>query len=133
VRHVFVTKYRAEFPFSSVFQNYFNFVPLLESRNMDHVKSICSWDIFLRIILTLYPCQNHEMWITWKVIFRETCFCEKIMVYFTVSWVLQKYFNFVPMLESRNVDHARLLPVNSIFILRFRPKKQQFSVALPTP
>jgi len=50
---------------------------------------------------------NYEMWITWKVIFRETCFCEKIEADFTVSWVFQKYFNFVPMLESRNVDHVK--------------------------
>jgi len=26
---------------------------------------------------------------------------------FTVSRILQKYFNFVPMLESRNVDHVK--------------------------
>jgi len=32
---------------SSIFQNYFNFVPMLESRNMDHVKSNCWWDMFL--------------------------------------------------------------------------------------
>ena len=45
------------------------------------------------------------MWITWKIIVRETCFFEEIQAGYTVSWVLQKYFNFVPMLESRNVDH----------------------------
>ena len=47
------------------------------------------------------------MWITWKVIVRETCFCEKIQADFTLSWVFQKYFNFVPMLGSRNVDHVK--------------------------
>jgi len=28
---------------------------------------------------------------------------------------------------------SRWLPAYGIFVLRFRPKKQQFSVALPTP
>jgi len=28
---------------------------------------------------------------------------------------------------------TRWLPAYDIFVLRFRPKKQQFSVALPTP
>jgi len=59
------------------------------------------------------------MWITWKVIVRETCFCEKIQADYTVSWVLQKYFNFVPMLESRNVDHMKSncsdITVSSVF------------------
>jgi len=32
---------------SSVFHNYFNFVPMLELRIMDYVKSYCSWDMFL--------------------------------------------------------------------------------------
>ena len=57
---------------------------------------------FFRNISILYPYQNHEMWITWKVIVRETCFCEKILADFTISWIFQKYFNFVLMLESRN-------------------------------
>jgi len=47
------------------------------------------------------------MWITWKVIVRETCFCEKIHADFTVSWVFQTYFNFLPMQESRNVDNVK--------------------------
>ena len=47
------------------------------------------------------------MWITWKVIVGETCFCEKIQADFTLSWVFQRCFNFVPMLESRNVDHVK--------------------------
>ena len=59
------------------------------------------------------------MWITWKVIVRETCFCEKIQTDYTVSWVLQKYFNFVPLLESRNVDHMKSncsdITVSSVF------------------
>ena len=54
-----------------------------------------------------FPVHNHEMWIMWKVIVRETCFCEKILADSTVSWVFQIYFNFVPMLESRNVDHVK--------------------------
>jgi len=28
------------------FSKIFNFVPMLESRNVDHVKSNCSWDKF---------------------------------------------------------------------------------------
>jgi len=48
------------------------------------------------------------MWITWKIIVRETCFCEKIQADITVSWVYQKCFCFVPMLESRNVDPMKI-------------------------
>jgi len=47
------------------------------------------------------------MWITWKVIVRETCFWEKIQADYTLSWVFQKYFYFVPMLESHNVNHVK--------------------------
>jgi len=47
------------------------------------------------------------MWITWKVIVRETSFWEEIQADFTLSWVFQKYFNFVPMLESQNVVHMK--------------------------
>ena len=43
----------------------------------------------------------------WKVIAQETCFCEKIQADYTLSWVLKKYFNFAPMLESHNVDHVK--------------------------
>ena len=45
--------------------------------------------------------------------------CEKIQADFTVSWVLQKHFNFVPMLESRNLDHMKSncsdITVSSVF------------------
>ena len=47
------------------------------------------------------------MCIMWKVIVRETCFSKKILSESTISWVFQKYFNFVPMLESRNVHHVK--------------------------
>jgi len=57
--------------------------------------------------MRFFPVHNHEMWIMWEVIVRETCFYEKILADFTVSWVFQKYFNFVPMLESCNVDHVK--------------------------
>jgi len=50
---------------------------MLESCKVDHKKENCSWDII----------------------------CEKILGVITDSWVFQKYFNFVRMLESRNVDH----------------------------
>jgi len=75
----FCEKIHADYTLSWVFQKYFNFVPMLKSRN----------------------------WITWKVIVRETCFCEKILADFTISWAFQKYFNFLLMLESRNVDHVK--------------------------
>ena len=59
------------------------------------------------------------MWITWKVIVHETCFCEKIQADYTVSWVFQIYFNFVPMIESSNVDHMKSnysdITVTSVF------------------
>jgi len=38
---------------------------------------------------------------------RETYFCEKLLTNYTLSWVFQKYFNSVPMPESRNVDHMK--------------------------
>ena len=64
---------------------------MLESPNEDHMKSNCSWDMFL-----------------WKI--QADC---------TLSWVLQKYFNFVPVLESRNVDHMKSncldITVSSVF------------------
>jgi len=52
---------------------------MLESRNVDHVKTNCSWDMF--------SCKNSGGLSVW--------------------WVLQKYFNYVPMLESRNMDHMK--------------------------
>ena len=75
----FCEKIQADFTLSWVFQKYFNFVPMLESRNVDHMKANCSWDMFL-----------------WK-----------IPVDYTLSWAFQKYFNFALMLESRNVDHVK--------------------------
>ena len=57
-----------------------------------------------KIISILYLYQNHEMWVTSKVFVREICFCKKILSDFKASWIFQKYFNFVPILESRNVD-----------------------------
>jgi len=75
----FSEKIQADYTLSWVFQKYFNILPMLESRNADHMKGNCSWDMFF-----------------WK-----------IQADFTISWVFQKYFNFVPMLESRKVDHVR--------------------------
>ena len=75
----FCEKIQADLTVSWVFQKYFNFVPMLESRNVDHMKSNCSWDIFVK----------------------------KLQADYTLSWILQNYFNFVPMLESRNVDHMK--------------------------
>ena len=75
----FCEKIQVDYTLSWVFHKYFNFVPMLESRNMDHEKRNCSWDIF----------------------------CEKLHAVITVSWVFQKYFKFVPMLEWRNVDHMK--------------------------
>jgi len=125
----FCEKILANFTVSCVFHKYFNFVPMLELRKVDHVKGNCSWDMFLlknsgglhsfmnyKNISTLYPCQNHVMWITWKVIVRETCFCEKIQADYTLSWVFQKCFNFVPMLESRNVDHVKSICSWNMFL-----------------
>ena len=109
----------ADFTVSWVFHKYFNFVPMLESHNVDHMKGNCSWDMFLWIKssglhtfmsfsnIFLYPCYNHELRITWKVIVREICFCEYIQADFSVSWVYQKYFNFVHMLESCNLEHMK--------------------------
>jgi len=117
----FCEKIQAVYTLSWVFQKYFNFAPMLESRNEDHVKSNRSWDMFFakkfkrtthfheyfKNISTLYWCSNHEMWFMWKVIVRETCFCEKIQADCTVSRIFQKYFNFVPLLEWRNVDQVK--------------------------
>jgi len=38
---------KIDFTVSWIFQKYFNFVPILESHNVDHVKGNCSWDMFL--------------------------------------------------------------------------------------
>jgi len=117
----FCEKIQAVYTLSWVFQKYFNFAPMLESRNEDHMKSNRSWDMFIakkfkrtthfheyfKNISTLYWCSNHEMWITWKVFVHETYFCEKIQADCTLSRVSQKYFNFAPMLESGNVDHVK--------------------------
>ena len=64
---------------SWVFQKCFFFVPMIESRNVDHIKSDCSWDKFL-----------------WK----KSGGLHSFMSF-------PKYFSFVPMLESRNVDHVK--------------------------
>jgi len=61
----------------------------------------CKWKFQAAICFQGNPTLESEMWITWKVIVRKTYFCEKI------SCVFQKYFNFVPKLESRNVDHMK--------------------------
>jgi len=100
------------------FSKYFNFVPMLESRNMEHVKSICSWDMFLwkdsgvlhsfTSFLKIFQfctytkimkCGSRE-----KYLFVRYVFVKKLLSDFKASWIFQKYFNFVPMLESRNVD-----------------------------
>jgi len=78
----FCEKIQADFTVSWVFQKYFNFIPMLELRNVAYLKCNCSF-------------------------VRETCFGEKIQVDYTLSWVFQKYFNFVPMLEARNMDHVK--------------------------
>ena len=117
----FIEKIQVDFTVSCVSHKYFNFVPMLESRNVDHVKSNCSWDMFLwknsgglhtfmsfskKFQLCTHAritkCGSRK-----KEIVRETCFCEKIQADFTLSWVFQKYFNFIPMLESQNVDHVK--------------------------
>jgi len=41
--------------------------------------------------------------------------------------------NLMPPTTNKTVFLTRWEPVYDIFVLRFRPKKQQFSVALPTP
>jgi len=64
VRHVFVKKFRWTTHLNELFKN----------------------------ISTLYPCKNHVMWITWKVIVRESCFCEKIQAAFTIAWAFSKIF-----------------------------------------
>jgi len=73
---------------------------------------------FFKNISSLYPCQNRQMWITWKVFVRETCFCEQIQADYTHLWVFHKYFNFVPMLESPNVDHMKRNCSWDIFLWR---------------
>jgi len=116
----FCEKIQADYTLSCVFQKYFNFVPMLESRNVDHIKGNRSWDMFLwknsggRHSFTSFSkifqfCTHSRITNVDHVkgIVCETCFCEKILADITVSWVFQKYFNLVPMLESRNVDHVR--------------------------
>ena len=66
---------------SSVFHNYFNFAPILKSRNMDPLK----------------------------IIFHATFFWEKILAYIKVSWNFQNYLNCLPtlQLQLRNVSQLK--------------------------
>ena len=66
-----------------------------------------SWKFLKNLWKCVVPLNFFTMRITQKVIVRETWFCEKNLADFTVSWVVQKYFNFVPMLAARNVDHVK--------------------------
>jgi len=74
-----------------------------EHSGQDHLEPLAFWKTSPFISIQV----NHEMWITWKVIVRGTCFCEKIQTDYTLSCVFHKCFNFVPMLESRNVDQMK--------------------------
>jgi len=70
---------KIDFTVSRIFQKYFNFVPMLESRNGDHVKSNCLWDMFL-----------------WKNSGGLHTFMR-----------FSKIFQLCTILESRNVDHMK--------------------------
>jgi len=94
-----------------------------EARTVDHVKSICSWDMFLQkdpgrfhssTVSRVF--QNYFNFVPKlesrhldhiKVIVRETCFWKQILADFTFSSVSQIYSSFVPMLESRNMEHVK--------------------------
>jgi len=55
-----------------------------------------------------------------KPIVHRAHFCEKILADLTVSRVFQNYFNFLPMLQSRNVIHMNFFLRQFIWdILRF--------------
>jgi len=77
------------------------------AQNDNYATGLKTVQILSEQCMRFFPVRNKEMWIKWKLIVRETCFCEKILADFTVSRVFQKYFNFVPMLESRNVGHMK--------------------------
>ena len=106
---------------SSVFLNYFNFVPRLESRNMDRVKTNCSWDMvlwknsgglhslmrFSKIFqlctqVRITKCGSRE-----KQLFVSHVFVKK----FKRTTHFHEYFknisNFVLMVESWNADHVK--------------------------
>jgi len=103
------------------FSKIFNFAPMLESRKVDHVKSNCPWDMFLWknsgglhsfmsftkmfqfcTHARIMKCGSREKWL-----FVRHVFGKKFQADYTLSYIFQKYFNFVPKLESRNVDHMK--------------------------
>ena len=81
-----ITKYRShenncsDITVSWVFPNYFNIVPMLESRNMNPLKNNFLCDFF----------------------------CEKILAYITVSWNFQYYLNFLPTLQLQLRNASQL-------------------------
>ena len=94
----------------------------VEVRNMlsDSRKKIIDQDkTRLRHVIKVVEFCGRQESISKHIKVRETCFCEKIQADYTVSRVFQKYFNFVPMLESRNVDHMKSncsdITVTSVF------------------
>jgi len=88
MRHIFVNKFWRTLQFHEIFKN----------------------------ISTYYPCCNHTLWIIWKTSVRATYFCKEILADFTVSRNFQKYFNFIPMPESRNVNHVKANYAQGVFL-----------------
>ena len=62
---------------------------------------------------------------------RETYFCEKILAGIRVSWVLQNYFNLVPMLESWWVDHRTYFWEKIMAVITFSWAFQKYFNCIP--
>jgi len=80
---------------------------MLESRNVDHMKGNCSWDMTLWI-----NSGGLHSFMSYSEIFQFLAVLDSRNVDhmkgncsdITVSSVFHDYFNFAPMLESRNMD-----------------------------
>jgi len=102
----FCEKILAGIRVSWVFQNYFNFVPMLESWWVD--RRTYFWEKIMTDITFSWAFQKYfncaPMLQSWEMDQKKSnCSCDvflwKILGDITVSWVFHNYFNFVPMLN----------------------------------
>jgi len=107
-----VKKIQADYTLWWVFEKCFYFVPMLESRNVDHMKSNCS-DITVSSVSLNYfnfvPMPESRNMDPLKNNFSCDFFVKNILADITVSWNFQKYLNFLPtlQLQLRNVSQLK--------------------------
>jgi len=107
-----VKKILADCTVSWVLQKYFNVVPVLESRNVDLVKSNCS-DITVSSVFHNYfnfgPMLESRNMDPLKNNFSCDFFCEKTLAYIRVSWNFQNCLNLLltVQLQLKNVSQLK--------------------------